>query len=47
MLYVPSGGQGFLVFIGGQIPQNPTDYGVQIPNAAQHHVMVSLAKTLH
>lgn len=47
MLHVPCGGQGILVFIGGQIPQNPTDYGIQIPNAAQHNVMVSLAKTLH
>lgn len=47
MVHVPSGGQGILVFIGGQIPQNPTDYGIQIPNAAQHNVMVSLAKSLH
>lgn len=42
MVHVPSGGQGVLVFIGGQTPQNPTDYGMQIPNAAQHNVMVSL-----
>lgn len=47
MVHVPSGGRGILVLIGGQIPQNPTDYGMQIPNAAQHNVMVSLAKNLH
>lgn len=41
VVHVPVGDQGVLVFIGGQTTQNPTAYGVQIPDAAHENVMVS------
>lgn len=41
MVHVPIGDQGVLVFVGGQTTENPTDYGVQIPQAAKNNVMAS------
>jgi hypothetical protein len=33
MVHVPIGKQGILVFIGGQVPIDPTPYGINIKDA--------------